>query len=307
MFHRTIITILLLSFAAPVHAGEKNGEALARAKALFRQGGTLYRLGKFNEALAKFEAAFKHAQRPSIVMNMAQCHRNLNNHRRALFYYKLYLSDWKRTQPGKPPPYEGEVKAHIARLRAKLSKGDQLQPGKQTRFALLWIQGILVARAQVLVDDVHRAVSPLSRPISVAPGKHVVRVEAPGHFPWRKAIEVSPGQEQRVLVALVPTTRKRRTFWLVATLTTLALAAGAEAVGIAYNLDANSQFEYTSSFVEARGVSIAGHVTAGVCLGLSVASLVLYLRSGRVERPNTPSATIMPLRGGAAAVWRVRF
>ena len=112
------VLLLVLHCAAGAYADESSDKAKARS--LFKQAETQYRLGKFKEALASYEAALKAAHHPSIIFNIAQCHRQLGNARKALFSYKLFLSDWNRMKPGRAPPNKAEVDRHIATLKMQV-------------------------------------------------------------------------------------------------------------------------------------------------------------------------------------------
>ena len=95
-------------------------DALARSRDLFRRGAVQYRAGSYAAALQKFELALAQARRPSILLNIAQCHRKLGNRRPALSHFKQYLELWERQNPAKPAPFRREIQRHIARLRAEL-------------------------------------------------------------------------------------------------------------------------------------------------------------------------------------------
>lgn len=110
---------LLLILAGPARAQQ---DTKAQARALIKSGDTSYRLAKFDQALADYSAAFKLHHHPALLFNLAQCHRQLKQHEKSVFYYKLYLSDWERLKPGTQPPYEAEVKGHIAAISAHLEQ-----------------------------------------------------------------------------------------------------------------------------------------------------------------------------------------
>lgn len=303
------LMLVLLAFAAPARADD---QALQEARQLFGKGQQLYRQGHFARALEQFQQAANHARRPSITLNMAQCHRNLEHHKKAIFLYRLYLSEWARAHPDRAAPFTAEVQTHIKRLQAKLEAARRKSPpvAPRPKVGLIKVQGITVARAQVLVNDAPRAVSPVRRPIKVEPGQHEVRVEAAGHHSWRRTVTVKPGQSVALAVRLRPiTTRRRSTAWLVATVAGLALAAGAETVGLYYNLRANDHFNNTEPYFEARDISVAGHVVAGSLVALSTVSLVLYLRSGRQEPASSPSlsAAVIPAAGGVTGSLGFQF
>ena len=51
--------------------------------------------------------------------------------------------------------------------------------------------------ARVAIDNAYLGITPLISPTLLA-GKHNVRVEADGHFPWMSRVEVRPGQELQI-------------------------------------------------------------------------------------------------------------
>jgi tetratricopeptide (TPR) repeat protein len=117
---------LMLLLASTTHAGPY--VKVERAKRLFAAGELHYRLGEFREAVASYRAAMRLAPRPNILFNIAQCFRQLRDSERALFHYRLYLSDWRREHPGQSPPFEREVKEHIARLVELQRRAPESQP-----------------------------------------------------------------------------------------------------------------------------------------------------------------------------------
>ena len=66
-------------------------EATARAKKLFREGEKLFALGKFSQALAKYEKAYEAKPIPAFLFNIGQCHRNLGDYDQAIFSFRKYL------------------------------------------------------------------------------------------------------------------------------------------------------------------------------------------------------------------------
>jgi tetratricopeptide (TPR) repeat protein len=71
---------------------------LVRARKLFRQGEIHFNLGEFEKAKEKFTAAYRVKQIPAFLFNIGQCHRQLGNCERALFYFRQFL----RYQPNSP-------------------------------------------------------------------------------------------------------------------------------------------------------------------------------------------------------------
>jgi len=102
----------------PASQGAPNdaADSTRKARRLFEQAETQYRLGNFDSALRAYQAALERRPDPSLVFNIAQCFRQLKNRERAVFYYRLFLSDWERANPGITPPNEAEVRQFIKEL-----------------------------------------------------------------------------------------------------------------------------------------------------------------------------------------------
>lgn len=166
-------------------------QALNQAKKLFAQGQTAYRLGAFKGALGHFQAALKITSRPSIVLNIAQCHRQLGHTNQALFNYKLYLTQWKRANPDRPSPYAAEVSKHIAELEALAlrSSRSSLRLVSQPAGASIWLDG--------------RELS-MTSPITLrdlSPGKHSVVLRKEALF-FRGTVDLQPGQQTELVATL---------------------------------------------------------------------------------------------------------
>jgi tetratricopeptide (TPR) repeat protein len=81
--------LTLAAIAQPAHA---EGDPKAAARAHFKRAEAAFNLGKFEEALAAYQAAYETKPLPGFLFNIAQCHRNMGNHERALFFYRRYLA-----------------------------------------------------------------------------------------------------------------------------------------------------------------------------------------------------------------------
>ncbi|HVV81872.1 MAG TPA: tetratricopeptide repeat protein [Kofleriaceae bacterium] len=79
---------MLLSGARPARADDPDTRA---AKKHFQRGEKLFNLGRFEEALAEYEAAYDRKPLPGFLYNIAQCHRNLGDYKQAIFGYRNYL------------------------------------------------------------------------------------------------------------------------------------------------------------------------------------------------------------------------
>jgi eukaryotic-like serine/threonine-protein kinase len=81
-----MVSVFLVAFVArPVMADKRT------AKAHYEDGTRAYNLGRFPEAIASFEKAYEEDPAAILLFNIAQSHRQLGNHDRALFFYRRYL------------------------------------------------------------------------------------------------------------------------------------------------------------------------------------------------------------------------
>lgn len=273
-----------------------------RAKEHFDRAETQYRLGNFAAALADYQAALRLRRHPSIVFNIAQCYRQLKNRERAIFFYKLFLADWERLNPGTRAPYQNEVERYVLALKEEMRRAEadrrererraerlrleRMRSGVGPRPALLRVERITVARAQILIDGIARAVTPVYDAIEVKPGRRRIEVDAPGKLPWSQELELVAGRETRLPVELQAIPRKSRG-WLASGVLCSILAAGAEATAVYFYLRANEHFKGTQPFDDDRRFVTLGHAAAGTLAAAAVASFVLYGVSGRLrsERP----------------------
>jgi hypothetical protein len=259
--------------------------ALAKAKRLFKKGQVEYRVGHFKRALDFFKASLKLANRPSIIFNIAQCYRFMEQPKKALFFYRLYLSEWERAKPGTRPANYEEVQEFIRQLKRE-------REALEAKASLL-LSGV-PAKAEVLIDGKRVALGPPGAPLKVAPGDHIVKVAAAGSRPWSRSIEVKARQQIEYTVRLQPLAPKRSTFWLVSGISTAVLALGAEGAAVAFTVKTNNEYTGTDRFYTFRNVAIASHVIAGTLAIAAGISFYLYWRSGR--RP--ANVSLLPGPGG---------
>jgi len=86
---------LLAAWSAPARAqGNDDADpALEQARQLFQEAEQQYRLGKFAAALELYSKAYEAKSFPAFLFNIGQCHRELKEHERAIFFYRSYLRD----------------------------------------------------------------------------------------------------------------------------------------------------------------------------------------------------------------------
>jgi tetratricopeptide (TPR) repeat protein len=87
---RCVVGLLFASMlAAPTAALAKKREDPARAQ--FRMAEKAFSLGDFDKALGHYQKAYELRALPALLFNIGQCHRNLGNPERAIFFYERYL------------------------------------------------------------------------------------------------------------------------------------------------------------------------------------------------------------------------
>ncbi len=87
-------TAVVALLALPLVAGEalaQSEQTKAAAKSHFKRGKASFELGRFSEALGHYEKAYEMLPLPGFLFNIGQCQRNLNNHEKAIFSFRLYL------------------------------------------------------------------------------------------------------------------------------------------------------------------------------------------------------------------------
>jgi len=96
--------------------GESEEEVQRRAREVFQEAEKFYNLAKFKEAMELYEKAYSMMPLPGFLFNIGQCHRMLDNFKKAVFFYEGYL------RRGKNIPDEKMVRDLIALCRKKLSE-----------------------------------------------------------------------------------------------------------------------------------------------------------------------------------------
>jgi tetratricopeptide (TPR) repeat protein len=87
------IALLVLLVAASAAAAPKKDAKSEEGKKHFKQAQTYYNLGRFDDALTEFSAAYEATRLPALLFNIGQCHRQLKNWERALFFYEGFLRE----------------------------------------------------------------------------------------------------------------------------------------------------------------------------------------------------------------------
>lgn len=84
---------LALAFAAGAQGKKKPDPDEQRARALFSDGQKAYDVGEFDRALTLYSDAYKLKPLPGFLFNIAQCHRQLGNFERAVFFFGRFIDN----------------------------------------------------------------------------------------------------------------------------------------------------------------------------------------------------------------------
>jgi iron complex outermembrane receptor protein len=112
---RVLVITVALGAAAPVAMAQTAAQK-KQAKQHFDEGKTLFNLAKFREAIAEFERSYRLFTAPEILFMIGQCHNQLGEPDKALFYYRRYLAEKPNAKNRE------EVEAIIAEIEAKAGR-----------------------------------------------------------------------------------------------------------------------------------------------------------------------------------------
>jgi hypothetical protein len=91
----TLVALLLgVALAAPP-APAAEDSAKERARGPFEKAQIQYKVGHFQEALEGYSRAYELFPAPAFLFNIGQCHKNLKNYERAVFFFEGYLREEK--------------------------------------------------------------------------------------------------------------------------------------------------------------------------------------------------------------------
>jgi hypothetical protein len=147
--------------------------------------------------------------------------------------------------------------------------------------------------ARVAIDNAYLGITPLISPTLLA-GKHDVRVEASGRFPWTSRVEVRPGEELQI--KLTPENLPQRRQWPsygaygALTLAGVSVVAGSF-FGVLSQVKPNgtTRQDAMDDFNQKREFATAANVSFGAAAVFGAISLYYFIRYhddifGRTER-----------------------
>jgi len=170
-----------VAVSGPVRADDD--QAKKEAQGLVTEGVGLLKAKNYDDALAKFEAAYARFPSPKILLNIGTTQKEMGRIADAANTYQQYMAD-----PATPPERVAEVKKILNQLDAQV--------------VLLTVE-VTPAGAEVSIDG--RPWQPVAGALltRVAPGTRLVRARGTGLEPAETSVSGSPGDKRKVALALV--------------------------------------------------------------------------------------------------------
>lgn len=165
---------------------------LALAKDHYEKAERHYSVGEFDKALEHYKKSFDMSDKPELLFNIAQCHRQLKQYEKAIFFYKLFLS----RLPGSG--LKSEVEKHISDMQKAMTPG-----GKTAKISIITDPpgaDIFIDKFSGKPDGQSPSVLP------VQPGPHLIVISKNGFIQVHKRLNVSEQKLEVLEIKLTPQT-----------------------------------------------------------------------------------------------------
>jgi tetratricopeptide (TPR) repeat protein len=122
------IALALIALPVQAFAAEHRDGGARPGRALFEQAEAKFNVGRFDEALVDYQAAYDAEPLPAFLFNIGQCHRNLGNYEQAQFFFRRYTALDPRS-PNRPAAERLIVEMdRLAGERATAAEPDRAAP-----------------------------------------------------------------------------------------------------------------------------------------------------------------------------------
>ena len=251
----------------------EDAEAARRARARFLEGMEHFEARRYRPAIHQFELAAELVPSADLWFNIARAHEELGEHEPAIEHYRRYLRD--RVDP----PDKAQVERRIASLEQQLEAARRAASERPTTGTLRVTAN--VEGAEVHLDDRAIGQTPLTAPVSLAPGRHRLRLERDGYVPFRSEVRVETGLVTAAYADLLPATRyrairgRRVATWIAGGLAVAGVGAAIGLWGHARGLASDGNYD------EARDWGRYSDFAWGGAALLAVTAVILYFVEGR--------------------------
>jgi len=270
----------------------------ASAKAHFKSGTTFYDLGKYDDAIREFEAAYEAKSDPAFLFNLAQAHRLAGHTTEALHFYRTYL----RYVPN--PPNLADIQSNVQALEkqaAQQGPNTAPPPPTSTTPTPVTVPPSPATNTPSGTEPPPSNLPPPSIPPPGPSGAYDPQMGMPPQPPPAPAIEApSPRIRSGKIVAVI--------------------GGAVFATGVVFGLAAQSasqKVEKATTFdpaVERSGKAYETMQWIGCLAGAALVGTGVYMyltapRSSEAAPPPAPHATLVPMAGPnlAGALLKVSF
>lgn len=163
------LVAIVLAWPSPLARAETKAE---RAGQLTTEGVEAARAGRYDAAVVLFEEAYRLDPEPILLRHMSRARERAGDLRGAVDSLTRYL------EAATDARFREDGRRALASLRARLP--GRLRVTSAAAGALVEVDGAPVGR------------TPLTRPVEVPPGPHVVKVAMVGHLPFERRVKVPP-------------------------------------------------------------------------------------------------------------------
>ncbi len=174
---------------------EKGDGLNEQARRYDKAGKRAYVKGRYEDAVAAFEAAYGAQPVPKFLFNIGRCYEKLGDYPRAIATFQRYLAEWGRAGGGDPED-RADAETALGILRVKLAKSmAQVQVLVQPPGALLHFE-------PAKGGDPTEAVAPFAGWLEL--GRYTLVVSQEGYVEQRQAVLVQQGRPLALAYALQP-------------------------------------------------------------------------------------------------------
>jgi tetratricopeptide (TPR) repeat protein len=167
--------------AAPA-ATPAEEEQRAQAKQRFEQGVADYDAGRYEQALANFQEAYRLRPHPLVNVNIANCYDKLGKPLQAVFHFERFIDAQAGT-----PEQRTEVVNALERLRKQIGQ---------------LLLRVTPDGATVTIDQGEQRRSPIMEAIKLEGGKHTIEVRLAGYRTLQRSVTVRGGTTLELNLAL---------------------------------------------------------------------------------------------------------
>lgn len=178
-----LLLVGALLCATPGFAQDEAAKAQARAQ--FNRGIEQYAASQYDEALESFQEAYRLSPHPLVRVNMANCYDRLGKPVEALFHFERFIRE--TAGDSARAAQRAEVESAIRRLKHSVGE--------------LTVR-VIPDGARVRIDETEEQHSPISEPIVLAAGDHVVKVEHEGFVTTERHLRIHGGVPETLNISL---------------------------------------------------------------------------------------------------------